>query len=57
MVMAGRRGGPLDTWGNVMALVFQPARPFVTGLLLLTVLSYRLDLFPTGGMHAPGVSI
>jgi peptide/nickel transport system permease protein len=57
MVMAWRRGGPLDTGGTVMALVFQSAPPFVTGLLLLMVLSYRLDLFPTGGMHAPGISI
>jgi peptide/nickel transport system permease protein len=57
MVMAWRRSGPLDTGGTVMALVFQSAPPFVTGLLLLMVLSYRLDLFPTGGMHAPGVSI
>ncbi len=57
MVMAWRRGGPLDTGGTVMALVFQSAPPFVTGLLLLMVLSYRMDLFPTGGMHAAGVSI
>jgi peptide/nickel transport system permease protein len=57
MVMAWRRGGPLDTGGTVMALVFQSAPPFVTGLLLLMVLSYRLELFPTGGMHAAGVSI
>ncbi|MGW8187632.1 MAG: ABC transporter permease [Desulfobacterales bacterium] len=57
MVMAWRRGGPLDTGGTVMALVFQSAPPFVTGLLLLMVLSYRMDLFPTGGMHAAGVSV
>ena len=57
MVMAWRRGGLLDTGGTVMALVFQSAPPFVTGLLLLMVLSYRMDLFPTGGMHAPGVSV
>ncbi len=57
MVMAWRRGGPLDTGGTVTALVFQSAPPFVTGLLLLMVLSYRMDLFPTGGMHAAGVSI
>jgi peptide/nickel transport system permease protein len=57
MVMAWRRGGLLDTGGTVMALVFQSAPPFVTGLLLLMVLSYRMDLFPTGGMHAAGVSI
>lgn len=57
MVMAWRRGGSLDIGGTVMALVFQSAPPFVTGLLLLMVLSYRMDLFPTGGMHAAGVSI
>ncbi|UCD79442.1 MAG: ABC transporter permease [Desulfobacterales bacterium] len=57
MVMAWRRGGALDAGGTVVALVFQSAPPFVTGLLLLMVLSYRLDLFPTGGMHTPGVQI
>ena len=57
MVMAWRRGGPLDTGGTIVALVFQSAPPFVTGLLLLMVLSYRLDLFPTGGMASPGVAI
>jgi len=57
MVMAWRRSGPLDTGGTIVALVFQSAPPFVTGLLLLMVLSYRLDLFPTGGMHTPGATI
>jgi peptide/nickel transport system permease protein len=57
MVMAWRRQGPLDVGGTVVALIFQSAPPFVTGLLMLMVLSYRLDLFPTGGMHTPGVSI
>jgi peptide/nickel transport system permease protein len=57
MVMAWRRGGPLDAGGTVVALMFQSAPPFVTGLLLLMVLSYRLDLFPTGGMHTPGVPV
>lgn len=57
MVMAWRREGPLDIGGTVTALVFQSAPPFVTGLLLLMMLSYRLDLFPTGGMHTPGVTM
>ena len=57
MVMAWRRQGPLDIGGTVVALVFQSAPPFVSGLLLLMVLSYRLDLFPTGGMHTPGVAL
>jgi peptide/nickel transport system permease protein len=56
MVMAWRRQGPLDTAGTVMALIFQSAPPFVTGILLLMVLSYRLDLFPTGGMFTPGAA-
>jgi peptide/nickel transport system permease protein len=57
MVMAWRRQGPLDVGGIIAALVFQSAPPFVTGLLLLMVLSYRLDLFPTGGMQSPGVAL
>jgi len=57
MVMAWKRGSWFDSVGTVVALVFQSAPPFVTGLLLLIVLSYRLDLFPTGGMSTPGVSI
>ncbi len=54
MLMAWRRNGPLDIIGSLTALVFQSAPPFITGLLLLIVLSYRLDLFPTGGMSSPG---
>ena len=57
MVMAWKRGSWFDSAGTVVALVFQSAPPFVTGLLLLIVLSYRLDLFPTGGMSTPGVSL
>jgi peptide/nickel transport system permease protein len=57
MVMAWRRTSRLDTWGTVSALVFQSAPPFVTGLLLLMLLSYRLDLFPTGGMRTAGVAL
>jgi len=56
MVMAWRRQGPLDVGGTVVALIFQSAPPFVSGLLLLMVLSYRLDLFPTGGMFTPGAA-
>jgi len=55
MVMAWRRTGALDVGGTMVSLVFQAAPPFVTGLLLLIVLSYRLGLFPTGGMYAPGM--
>ncbi|MCB9945596.1 MAG: ABC transporter permease [Geminicoccaceae bacterium] len=54
MVMGWRRGGKLDLGATVVSLVMQSAPPFITGILLLIVLSYRLDLFPTGGMSSPG---
>jgi len=54
IVMAWRRNGPLDIVGTVVGLIFQAAPPFVTGLLLLIVLSYRLGIFPTGGMYPAG---
>ena len=57
MIMAWRRSGPLDVGATVSALVLQSAPPFVTGILLLMVLSYRLDIFPTGGMHTPGMRL
>ncbi len=55
IIMAWRRNSALDIWGTVVSLVFQAAPPFITGLLLLIVLSYRLGLFPTGGMYPPGL--
>ncbi|HED12785.1 MAG TPA: ABC transporter permease [Gammaproteobacteria bacterium] len=54
IVMAWRRNGPLDVCGTVVGLVFQATPPFITGLLLLIVLSYRLGIFPTGGMYPAG---
>jgi peptide/nickel transport system permease protein len=54
MLMAWRRNGPVDYVGTIVSLVFQAAPPFITGLLLLIVLSYRLELFPTGGMVPAG---
>lgn len=54
MVMAWKRGGPLDVSATVSALVLQSAPPFVTGILFLIILSYKLDFFPTGGMNTPG---
>lgn len=57
MIMAWRRSGSLDVGATVSALVLQSAPPFVTGILLLMILSYRLDIFPTGGMHTPGMRL
>lgn len=57
MIMAWKRNSFVDVWSSVVSLVFQSAPPFITGLLLLMALSYRMDLFPTGGMRTPGVAL
>jgi len=57
MIMAWRRNSHLDIWATLGSLVLQSAPPFVTGILLLMILSYRLDLFPTGGMLTSGVRL
>ncbi len=54
IIMAWKRNSALDIGGTIVSLVFQAAPPFITGLLLLIVLSYRLGIFPTGGMYPPG---
>ncbi|MCP5072900.1 MAG: ABC transporter permease [Rhodobacteraceae bacterium] len=54
ILMAWWRNGIVDIVGTVIGLIFQAAPPFITGLLLLMVLSYRMGLFPTGGMYPPG---
>jgi peptide/nickel transport system permease protein len=54
IIMAWKRNSALDVGGTVISLIFQAAPPFITGLLLLIVLSYRLGIFPTGGMYPPG---
>lgn len=54
IIMAWKRNSPLDIGGTIVGLIFQAAPPFITGLLLLMTLSYRLGLFPTGGMYPAG---
>ncbi len=54
IIMAWRRNGTFDWISTVVGLIFQAAPPFITGLLLLMFLSYRMGLFPTGGMYTPG---
>jgi peptide/nickel transport system permease protein len=56
MIMAWRVNRPSGTVGTLSAIFIQSTPPFVIALLLLMVLSYRLDLFPTGGMHTPGIT-
>ncbi len=54
MIMAWRVNKPSGTAGTLSAIFIQSMPPFVIALLLLMILSYRLDLFPTGGMYTPG---
>lgn len=56
MIMAWRMNRPSGMAGTLSAIVIQSMPPFVIALLLLMVLSYRIDLFPTGGMHTPGIT-
>ncbi len=57
MVMAWKRNSLLDTGTTLGALVFQSAPPFITGILMLIIFSYQLDIFPTGGMLSPGSGV
>ena len=56
MIMAWRVDRPSGMAGTLGAMIVQSMPPFVIALLLLMVLSYGLDLFPTGGMHTPGIT-
>jgi peptide/nickel transport system permease protein len=56
MIMAWRVNRPSGMAGTLSAIFIQSMPPFVIALLLLMVLSFRLDLFPTGGMHTPGIT-
>jgi peptide/nickel transport system permease protein len=56
MVMACFRNSAFDIANTTVALIWQAAPPFTTGIALLMLLSYRLDLFPSGGMVSPGVN-
>ena len=57
MIMAWRVNRPSGIAGTLSAIFIQSMPPFVIALLLLMVLSYRLDIFPTGGMHTPGITL
>ena len=57
MIMAWRVNRPSGIAGTLSAIFIQSMPPFVIALLLLMVLSYRLDIFPSGGMHTPGITL
>lgn len=54
IMMAAQRGSAFDHSITVIGLIFQASPAFVVGILLLIAFSYRLDLFPSGGMITPG---
>lgn len=54
-IIAWRRGGKLEYGSTVLGLFFYTMPIFWLGLLSIWVFSYRLDLFPIGGMKTPEI--
>lgn len=54
VLMAWRRGEPIETGGLVAALIFRSSPRFWVGLLLLFVFSFTLDWLPFGGLTSSG---
>jgi len=53
-LMAWKRGSRFEIGGLGIVLTLRSAPEFWTGLMALVLFSYKLDLFPIGGMHTPG---
>ena len=54
-IIAWRRGGKLEYGSTVVGLFFYTMPIFWLGLLAIWIFSYRLDLFPVGGMKSPEI--
>lgn len=54
-IIAWRRGGKLEYGSTVIGLFFYTMPIFWLGLLAIWIFSYRLDLFPVGGMKSPEI--
>ena len=54
-IIAWRRGGKLEYGSTVLGLFFYTMPIFWLGLLAIWIFSYRLDIFPVGGMKSPEV--
>jgi peptide/nickel transport system permease protein len=54
-IIAWKRGGKLEYGSTVTGLFFFTMPIFWLGLLAIWVFSYRLDLFPVGGMKTPEI--
>ncbi|MCK4433237.1 MAG: ABC transporter permease [Methanomicrobia archaeon] len=54
-IIAWKRGSKTDTFFTMVGLGFWTFFPPWLGLILIWIFSYRLDLFPLGGMITPDV--
>lgn len=54
-IIAWRRGGRLEYGSTVLGLFFYTMPIFWLGLLAIWIFSYRLDIFPVGGMKSPEI--
>ena len=54
-IIAWRRGGKLEYGSTVFGLFFYTMPIFWLGLLAIWIFSWRLDLFPVGGMKSPEI--
>ncbi len=52
--LAWKRGTKFDFVGTIIALIVRCIPAFWTGMILLSVFSYKLNILPAGGMHTPG---
>jgi len=54
-ILAWRRGTWLEACGTVLVLVLRCAPVFWSGMIILSIFSFRLDWFPLGGIRRPGL--
>ena len=52
-LLAWKRGSAFDTIGIVITFIFRALPIFWVGMVLLSIFSYKLGLFPLGRMHSP----
>lgn len=55
--MAYREGSHFDVGSTAVSLVSNSIPFYVIGLLLITFLGYRMELFPTGGRYASATTV
>lgn len=53
-ISAWSRGSLKDRFSFFTVLILRSSPPFVTGLMLIAIMSYRLELLPSFGMYSPG---